>query len=540
MMIGRRKQVTDLRSIWPTEPDFSDWLAKEDGLALIAEDLGLNVEDAKRESRPGDYPADIVGHALGDEKHIIVIENQFGKTNHDHLGKLLTYAAMHSAMTGVWISEHVSPDHRKVVDWLNDNTPSQVSFYLAQLKAYKIGDSAVAPQLDVLCRPNIQAKLRRAEDATQSTETGAWRERAWEEILNYIADKNPPFKVQSPSDDHWSNISIGRSGFWIGLTLVPKNQNIGCELSMNVSWKREAFAQLLSQRQAIEAEIGAILDWREMPERKSARILLEAHIDPKDSNNMELVNEWMHEKSLAFYKAFHNRIKRVQPSAVPANDTLVAEISAGDEAAMDSDQDEYASMDEGKSEEVVRLQQAEPYEGWTYHTKITVVHGGVDKQDVDAIVNAANEQLRYGEGITKVIFDAAGRNELEAEIKQKYPEGTPTGTAVITNGYKLGKKIIHTPGPRWGQEEGNEATLLRACYRSCLEVADAEHLNSIGFCSISTSIFGYPLAEAAPLAVNTVTDYLKSHPGTLLQRVVFAMWGDEEYVAFNTALKEAA
>lgn len=320
MNIGKRKQVTDLRTIWPTEPNFSDWLASEDGLALIAEDIGISIEDAKRESRPGDYPADIVGYALGDEKHIVVIENQFGKTNHDHLGKLLTYAAMHSAMTGIWISEQVSPDHRKVVDWLNDNTPPHVAFYLAQLKAYQIADSPVAPQLDVLCRPNIQAKLRRTEDDTQSTETRAWRENTWAEILSYIAAQNPPFKVQSPNDDHWSNISIGKAGFWIELTLVPSKQRITCGIGMNVLWKKDAFAQLQSEQRDIEKEIGAELAWREMPENKSARIVLEANLDPKDSNNGEEVKQWMYHQSIAFYKTFHQRIKVLKPSNIPFDD----------------------------------------------------------------------------------------------------------------------------------------------------------------------------------------------------------------------------
>jgi len=169
---------------------------------------------------------------------------------------------------------------------------------------------------------------------------------------------------------------------------------------------------------------------------------------------------------------------------------------------------------------------------------VEVINGSVLRQDVDAIVNAANKDIANGSGITGAIFDAAGPRELEAEIKQKYPRGTPTGTAVITEGHKLGKKIIHTPGPKWGQEDGNEATLLQSCYRSCLEVADKHHLGSIAFCSISTGIFKYPLAEAATLAVNVVTEYLKRHPKTSLKRVVFAMWEPEEFDAFTQALKD--
>lgn len=168
-------------------------------------------------------------------------------------------------------------------------------------------------------------------------------------------------------------------------------------------------------------------------------------------------------------------------------------------------------------------------------TTVEVVKGSILHQKVDAIVNAANKRLADGGGITGAIFEAAGPKELAAEIKQMYPDGTPTGTAVITDGYLLGKKIIHTPGPRWGQECGQEAELLAACYRSCLEVADANGLTSLAFCSISTGIYGYPLTQAAPLVVKTVRDYLNTHPQTSLRRIVFAMLGENEYRAFTEA-----
>jgi O-acetyl-ADP-ribose deacetylase (regulator of RNase III) len=170
-------------------------------------------------------------------------------------------------------------------------------------------------------------------------------------------------------------------------------------------------------------------------------------------------------------------------------------------------------------------------------TTVEVVKGSVTHQKVDAIVNAANKWLADGTGITGAIFKEAGPKELAAEIEQKYPNGTPTGTAVITDGFLLGKKIIHTPGPKWGEEGGKEAELLAACYRSCMEVADANELTSLAFCSISTGIYGYPLAQAAPLAMQTVRDYLNTHPDTSIRRVVFAMWGEEEFGAFTKALE---
>lgn len=161
-------------------------------------------------------------------------------------------------------------------------------------------------------------------------------------------------------------------------------------------------------------------------------------------------------------------------------------------------------------------------------------------QKVDAVVNAANPDLADGGGITGAIFKQAGSG-LPAEIKQKYPEGTPTGTAVITGGHGLSQPhIIHTPGPVWHGGRNGEAKDLGSSYGSCLEVADANGLKSIAFCSISTGIYGFPLDKAAPIALATVRDYLDAHPDTTLERIVFAMYGEDEYKAFVKAYNEAS
>ena len=172
-------------------------------------------------------------------------------------------------------------------------------------------------------------------------------------------------------------------------------------------------------------------------------------------------------------------------------------------------------------------------------TTITVVNDSMMYQKVDAVVNAANDGLKNGAGITGVIFKGAGPG-LPAEIKQKYPRGTPTGTAVITGGHGLKQPhIIHTPGPVWHGGGSGEAGLLASSYRSCLEVADANNLKGIAFCSISTGIHGYPLDKAAPLAIKTVREYLDAHSDTSLERIIFAMFGDDEYKAFAKAYAEA-
>ena len=172
------------------------------------------------------------------------------------------------------------------------------------------------------------------------------------------------------------------------------------------------------------------------------------------------------------------------------------------------------------------------------NTTVEVVHESMMHQKVDAIVNAANPALADGGGITGKIFEAAGKG-LPAEIRQKYPQGAPTGTAVITCGHDLKQPyIIHTPGPVWHGGNSGEPGLLASSYRSCLEVADVQKLKSIAFCSISTGNYLYPLDKAAPLALKTVRDYLKAHPETTLERVVFAMFMPDEFAAFMKASAE--
>jgi hypothetical protein len=237
-----------------------------------------------------------------------VIENQYGKTNHDHLGKLLTYAAVHKAMTGIWISETISDDHRQVIDWLNENTPPNVNLYLVGLKLFRIGDSPVAPQLDVVCRPNEKVKETKGGLTPGDLERHKWRAEMWERIGEAIRASKPPFRLQKPSHFHWSAIALGRSGFSLNMLLTPKNGSIGIELYGQVSWKMHAFKSLESQKTEIEQEVCSGLQWQNNPDNKSFRILLEANIDPKKPENLEAVKDWFKVNTTLMHKAFKGRV----------------------------------------------------------------------------------------------------------------------------------------------------------------------------------------------------------------------------------------
>ncbi|MBU4232245.1 MAG: O-acetyl-ADP-ribose deacetylase [Proteobacteria bacterium] len=165
---------------------------------------------------------------------------------------------------------------------------------------------------------------------------------------------------------------------------------------------------------------------------------------------------------------------------------------------------------------------------------LELVEGDITRQDTDAVVNAANEALRPGGGVDGAIHRAGGP-AIEAECRQL--RGCPTGEARVTTGGNLkAGYVIHTVGPVYRDGSHREPELLASCYRESLKLASAQGIKSLAFPSISTGVYGYPIADAARIAVKTVTDYLAQHPE--IERVRLVLFGRAAYEVYAQALKE--
>ena len=170
------------------------------------------------------------------------------------------------------------------------------------------------------------------------------------------------------------------------------------------------------------------------------------------------------------------------------------------------------------------------------HVSVELVWEDITKLDVDAIVNAANNALMGGGGVDGAIHWAAGP-ELLKECGTL--GGCETGDAKITQGYNLPANwVIHTVGPIWGGGRNNEADLLERCYTRSLEVADERGIQSIAFPSISTGVYGFPIARAAPIAVDAVLNYLEAHPDTSLLRVLFVCYDGADHRTYEALFHE--
>jgi len=204
-----RLQAVPLRELWKHEAHgFSRWL--EENLDLVSDLINIPMSYVKREVPAGPFSADIM--ADDDQGHSVVIENQLEQTNHDHLGKLITYMSNLDAKTAIWITSHPRPEHEKAVNWLNEFLPNDIAFYLLKIEAFKIGNSDPAPKITVIAGPTRVGK-KIGEQKKELAERHTLRIEFWKGLLDLAKTRTNLFARISPSYDNWIGASSGTPGF---------------------------------------------------------------------------------------------------------------------------------------------------------------------------------------------------------------------------------------------------------------------------------------------------------------------------------------
>lgn len=277
--LGTLKEITDLRSIWPHEAlNFTPWVAEN--VDLLADAVGLDITVDETESSVGDFNVDIYAPETGTDRKII-IENQLEDTDHDHLGKLITYASGKGADVVIWVVKHAREEHKAAVEWLNNHTDDKIGFFLCEIKLFQIGDSQIAPAFTVVERPNDWTKEIRKTASANSTQQQ--RLEYWQAFNDYAfsdANFSRIFNKRKPTTDHWMDFSIGSSACHIAVSQIQKRKAVDVELYINDD--KELFKSLFAHKDEIEKNMEMELEWKELPERKASRILIEKTVDLDD------------------------------------------------------------------------------------------------------------------------------------------------------------------------------------------------------------------------------------------------------------------
>lgn len=271
MAIGKLEEV-DIRELWKHEQyDFSEWLSKKENIENLNEILGLTLVDISKETYVGSYRCDLF--AKDETTGIkVIIENQLEMSNHDHLGKIITYASGLDAKVVVWIVKEAREEHRSAIEWLNNNTNSNVNFFLIEIHAYKIGNSDNAPMFQVIEQPNDFIKNNKSTNSNDTmNKSQSQRLEFWNQFNNVLVERGKPFNVRKATTDHWYNVAIGTSDAHIDITLVNKDSVIGVELY--ITDNKELFDKLYQKKDEIEADLGLELDWRRLNNSKASRIV---------------------------------------------------------------------------------------------------------------------------------------------------------------------------------------------------------------------------------------------------------------------------
>lgn len=308
--LGKLKKINP-RTYWKDEArDFTPWLAQENNIALLNEAIGMDLEIIRPEERVGGFSADILCIDRFSD-HYVVIENQLAKTDHSHLGQVITYCSGLDARSFIWIATEFREEYRAALDWLNKITDDTFNFFGIEIELYQIGDSLPAPKFNIVSKPNGWSKAVRSQaDNASLTPTTKLQLEYWTAFSEYIrGQKGCPLRHQKPSPNHWTNFTIGKTGFYLSATVNSIENQIAVWLIIETANAKEAFDALSEKyeeqsKQAIDPNI----KWNRLSDKKQSQIILTLPADFRERNNWSRQFAWLYDNLVKFHNFFKPKI----------------------------------------------------------------------------------------------------------------------------------------------------------------------------------------------------------------------------------------
>lgn len=313
--LGRITKL-DVRDVWRHEAaDFTPWMARPENLAQLGAALGMELELEDTEVAAGPFSADLLARET-DTEELVVVENQLEKTNHDHLGKAITYAAVLGASTVVWVSPRFTEEHRQALDWLNEHSVDSIAFFGVMPELWQIDQSRPAIRFSVVARPN-EAVRRVAIARPGLSEAKRTQLDWWTRFRDLLVERGVVQSTQSPRPRYWFNVALGRTGIHLSNTANTYENTIGVRVYIsNRGGAAEAILQQLRRdRVAIESEVECELAWDPNPDSADKTVAVVRAADLSDPASWDAELEWMVETTRRFLAAFRPRVRTLDLSA---------------------------------------------------------------------------------------------------------------------------------------------------------------------------------------------------------------------------------
>lgn len=308
MEFGILKTVP-VRHKWSNEArDFTPWLASN--ISELNKALGIELEVENTEVEVGPYSADILAKDTGTGQYV-VIENQLERTNHDHLGKAITYASVLDALTIIWVATNFTEEHKKALDWLNDHTTDEISIFGVQVELWQIDNSNAALRFNIISKPNQAVRqAARSKVNDELSDKRKFQYDFWNKFKDKLAKTKKIPSLQTPRPQYYFDIGLGKSHIHISNICNTESNSVGVRIYIQNKISDTMLPYLESQRAEIESAIGQSLQWDPNPEARDKVILLLHQTDFENPQKVDEAIDWLIDYTIKFYETFSKIIKK--------------------------------------------------------------------------------------------------------------------------------------------------------------------------------------------------------------------------------------